>query len=63
MDDVVSVDQSRKLATALKGAGADIHYSEFHGVGHTDAATKAYADLEMLKWLVNQHRSARTQTR
>lgn len=63
MDDVVSVDQSRQLASALKRAGADIHYSEFHNVGHIDAATKAYADPEMLKWLLSQYRNSRTETR
>jgi len=62
IDDVVPVDQSRQLTSALKSFGADIHYSEFHGVGHNDAAAKAYADLEMLRWLVNTHRSAGNQT-
>lgn len=35
-DDVVPIDQSRRLAAALRAAGVATHYAEFPGVGHHD---------------------------
>lgn len=33
-DDIVPVDQSRRMARALEAAGTDYHYEELRGVGH-----------------------------
>lgn len=54
-DSVVSVDESRKLAAALKAAGADVQYTELPGVNH-DAWTPAYARPDVLEWLLRQSR-------
>ena len=55
-DAVVSVDDSRKLAAALKAAGAPVRYTELAGAGHMDAPLKAYADPDLFRWLFDQHR-------
>lgn len=54
-DSVVSVDESRKLAAALKAAGADVQYTELAGVNH-DAWTPAYARADVFDWLLRQQR-------
>ena len=55
-DAVVSVDESRKLAAALKAAGAAVRYTELPGADHIDAPPKAYADPDLFRWLFDQHR-------
>ena len=55
-DETVRVDQSRKLVSALKHAGAPVHYSEYPGVDHIAVAAKAYAEGELFRWLLAQHR-------
>ena len=52
-DLVVPVDESRKMATALKAAGADAQYVEYPGVGH-DSWDAAYADPGLLSWMTSQ---------
>jgi predicted peptidase len=55
-DETVSVEQSRRLAPALKAAQASIRYEEYAGATHVGAAQKAYADQELIRWLFTQHR-------
>ncbi len=55
-DAQVPVDQSRRLVAALKSAGAPVRYTELPGAGHDDAPPKAYADPELFRWLLDQHR-------
>jgi predicted peptidase len=54
-DPIVSVDESRKLAAALKAAGASVQYTELPGVNH-DAWTPAYARTDVFEWLLRQQR-------
>ena len=53
-DTVVPVDQSRKLAAALKRIGAPVRYTELPGADHATAQALAYADAELLCWLLSQ---------
>ena len=55
-DQTVPVEQSRQLTASLKSAGADVRYTEYPGAGHVPAAAKAYADPNMIAWLLKQHR-------
>lgn len=55
-DETVPVEQSRRLAPALKDVRADVRYQEYPGATHTGAADKAYADQELIAWLFAQRR-------
>ena len=55
-DERVPVEQSRRLVAALKRSGADVRYTEYPGVDHNAAPAKAYADPDLLGWLLSQHR-------
>lgn len=55
MDQVVNVNGSREPATALKAAGADVHYTEFLGLNH-NSWDAAYASEEFRNWLFAQQR-------
>jgi predicted peptidase len=50
------IDQSRRVAAALKEASANARYSELEGVDHNGAQAKVYADEAMLAWLLAQRR-------
>jgi predicted peptidase len=52
-DKTVPVEQSRKLLEALKGAGGDVRYSEYPGVGHNSWDT-AFAESQLWDWLFAQ---------
>jgi predicted peptidase len=52
-DDAVPVEESRKMAEALKAAGANYKYTEYPGVGH-NSWDKAYAEPELVPWLLEQ---------
>jgi predicted peptidase len=52
-DDTVPVDYSRKMNEALKAAGADVHYTEYPGVGH-NSWDKAYDEPELMPWLLSK---------
>jgi predicted peptidase len=54
-DPVVSVEESRKMAAALKTLGADVQYTEFPGVDH-NAWDPAYAREDLWAWLLRQRR-------
>jgi predicted peptidase len=55
VDGVVPVDESRKAAAALRGAGADVRYTELLGIDH-DSWDAAYASREFTTWLFAQRR-------
>ncbi len=58
-DESVPVDASRKIAAALKAAGAvDVNYVELEGVGHI-SMRKAFSDPKLSEWLVKQQRLAK----
>jgi len=53
-DDTVPVEESRKMAQALQNVHADVHYTEYPGVGH-NSWDKAYAEPDLVPWLLAQH--------
>jgi predicted peptidase len=55
MDPVVSVEESRKAAAALRASGGDVRYTELLGIGH-NAWDPAYASTEFINWLFRQRR-------
>ena len=52
-DPAVPVSESRKMVEALKAVGANVHYTEYPGVGH-NSWDAAYGDPELMKWLLSQ---------
>lgn len=52
-DPVVPPDESRKMNDALKMAGGNVQYTEYEKVGH-NSWDKAYAEPELMKWLLGQ---------
>lgn len=54
-DASVPVEQSRRMAEALKQAGGDVRYTEFAGTDH-NAWDPAYASEELWPWLWRQRR-------
>ena len=54
-DPTVPVSESRHLYEALKAKNADVHYTEYPGVGH-NSWDRAYADDEMWRWLFSKKR-------
>lgn len=55
VDPVVPVEESRKAATALQSAGADVRYTELLGVDH-NSWDAAFGSVEFSTWLFQQHR-------
>ena len=58
-DPVIPVAESRRMAEELRREGADVHYTEFPGVGH-NSWDRAYGDETLWKWLFT-HSSANAQ--
>ena len=54
-DSVVPVEESRRMAAALKTAGADVRYNEIAGVDHASWGP-GYADPALADWLFRQRR-------
>jgi predicted peptidase len=54
-DKNVSVEESRRMAAALKAVGGTVRYTELPGVDHR-AWDPAYADPDMATWLFEQRR-------
>jgi predicted peptidase len=61
-DPVVSVEESRRMASALKAAGANVRYTELPGIGH-DAWSQAYDRADVIGWLLDQKREQATDLR
>src|SRR5258705_4485048 len=54
-DKTVTVEESRKMAAALKAVGAKVKYTEFPGVDH-NAWDPAYARADLIEWMLKQRR-------
>ena len=52
-DDIVSVEYSREMITAIRDAGGQPIYEELPGVGH-NAWDAAYAKPELFEWMCEQ---------
>jgi predicted peptidase len=55
IDDVISVDFSRKMVEALKRAGASPRYTEYKGVGH-EIWERVFKEPDLAEWLFAQRR-------
>jgi len=55
IDDEVPVTESRNMVAALRRAGGRVTYTEYPGIGH-DSWDRAYADPNMVRWLLQQRR-------
>jgi predicted peptidase len=58
-DKVIAVDESRRMAMALKAAGAEYRYTEYPGADHVVTAVKAYSEEELIPWLLAHRRAPR----
>ena len=54
-DKNVPVEESRKMAAALKAIGANVQYTELPGVDH-NAWDPAYARADLIEWMLKQRR-------
>lgn len=54
-DKSVTVEESRKMAAALKAIGANVQYTEFPRVDH-NAWDPAYARSDLIEWMLKQRR-------
>ena len=54
-DRTINVDQSRRMASALKAVGANVQYTELPGIGH-NAWDTAYGRQDVVTWLFKQRR-------
>jgi predicted peptidase len=54
-DDIVPVEETRKLVDALRAYGSNIKYTEYPDAGH-DAWTATYENPEVYEWLLSQKR-------
>ena len=52
-DPTVPVTESRQMVAALKAVGGNVRYTEYPGVMH-DSWDKAYAEPELIPWLLAQ---------
>jgi predicted peptidase len=57
-DGVVPVEESRRMAEALRTAGAEVTYTELPGVGH-EAWIPAFDSPELPRWLFARNRRSR----
>jgi predicted peptidase len=55
-DPVISPDESRRMFQALKASGFDVKYTEYEGMAH-DAWDRAYAEPDLVPWLLSHRRS------
>ncbi len=52
-DDIVPVIESQRMSEAMKQVGADVHYTEYPGVGHS-CWNKAYDEPKLFPWLFSK---------
>jgi predicted peptidase len=55
-DNIVPVEQSRRMVRALREAGGDVRYTEYAGVTH-NSWDRAYAETELWPWFLRQRRN------
>ena len=53
-DETIDVEQSRRMAAALKKQGAEVKYFEYPGIDHVNAAVRAYFTPAVYEWLLQQ---------
>lgn len=53
VDRSVPVEESRKMAEALRAAKANVRYTEYPEVGH-NSWDRAYAEPELIPWMLSQ---------
>jgi predicted peptidase len=54
-DQTVPVEQSRRIAAALKKENARVEYTEYPGLSHGEAGAKALNAAQSIQWLLTQH--------
>ncbi|MEO5936247.1 MAG: prolyl oligopeptidase family serine peptidase [Terriglobales bacterium] len=54
-DPLIPVTESRRMAEALRAAGSTVRYSEYPEATH-NSWDRAYAEPELVKWLLEQRR-------
>ena len=52
-DDIVPVTESQRMTAAMKQIGAEVHYTEYPGVGHF-CWNKAYDEPKLFPWLFSK---------
>ncbi|MGD0989138.1 MAG: alpha/beta hydrolase-fold protein [Candidatus Sulfotelmatobacter sp.] len=52
-DKIVPVTESQRMSAAMKQIGAEVHYTEYPGVGHS-CWDKAYDEPELFPWLFSK---------
>jgi predicted peptidase len=52
-DKIVPVTESQRMAEAMKQIGAEVHYTEYPGVGHA-SWNKAYDEPQLFPWLFSK---------
>ena len=50
---IVPVTESQRMAEAMKQIGAEVHYTEYPGVGHP-CWNKAYDEPKLFPWLFSK---------
>ena len=54
-DEVVPVEESRRMVKALREEGVEVRYTEYPGVGH-NSWEAAYSDPQVISWLLSRGR-------
>ncbi len=54
-DPIIPVEESREMVEAMRGAGANVQYTEYPGVGH-NSWDPAYAEAGLWEWMFAQRR-------
>ncbi len=57
-DPAVPVAESRRMNEAMKALDADVHYTEYPGVGH-NSWDNAYTEAELMTWLFSKSSNVR----
>jgi predicted peptidase len=52
-DEIVPVTESQRMAEAMKQIGAEVHYTEYPGIGHA-CWNKAYTEPKLFPWLFSK---------
>jgi predicted peptidase len=60
-DSVVPVEESRRMAVALRAVGAEVSYTELPGEGH-ESWVPAFDSAELPRWILARSRSPRAAT-
>lgn len=54
-DDIIPVEESRRMASALRAAGAPVRYTEYARVRH-NSWDAAYGEPELMRWMLEQRK-------